>query len=304
MVKAIKNKKIVLVFFKMIAFIVLLYFLYQTLKKVDWNFHSNPIKNYFWFVLAFSLIPLNWFFEWKKWQETLRFTSLETTDQRAFQSFCAGIITGMLTPNMQGNFIGRIYYFERKNRIDLIGSTLISNYGQFLMSLLFGVLGLVFLQETPLRQGFYLVLFIFLIALLLFLLAFFSVEHFSRFFRNKKGLRSYFLKLKSKPSFRWRILYFSFLRYLVFVVQFCTLLLAFGVPFSIELIAWIFQVYLWVTISPSLFLGKLAIRESISLWVLSFAGLAQQSILLASLSVWVFNLFIPTIFAIFISKKK
>ena len=304
MVKAIKNKKIVLVFFKMIAFIVLLYFLYQTLKKVDWNFHSNPIKNYFWFVLAFSLIPLNWFFEWKKWQETLRFTSLETTDQRAFQSFCAGIITGMLTPNMQGNFIGRIYYFERKNRIDLIGSTLISNYGQFLMSLLFGVLGLVFLQETPLRQGFYLVLFIFLIALLLFLLAFFSVEHFLRFFRNKRGLRSYFLKLKSIPCFRWRILYFSFLRYLVFVVQFCSLLLAFGVPFSIELIAWIFQVYLWVTISPSLFLGKLAIRESISLWVLSFAGLAQQSIVLASLSVWVFNLVIPTIFAIFIAKKK
>jgi hypothetical protein len=166
------------------------------------------------------------------------------------------------------------------------------------MSLLFGVLGLVFLQETPLRQGFYLVLFIFLIALLLFLLAFFSVEHFSRFFRNKRGLHTYFLKLKSKPSFRWRILYFSFLRYLVFVVQFCTLLLAFGVPFSIELIAWIFQVYLWVTISPSLF------RESISLWVLSFAGLAQQSILFASLSVWVFNLFIPTIFAIFIAKKK
>lgn len=304
MVKAIKNKKIVLVFFKMIAFIVLLYFLYQTLKKVDWNFHSDPIKSYFWLVLAFSLIPLNWFFEWKKWQETLRFTSLETTDQRAFQSFCAGIITGMLTPNMQGNFIGRIYYFERKNRIDLIGSTLISNYGQFLMSLLFGVLGLVFLQETPLRQGFYLVLFIFLIALLLFLLAFFSVEHFSRFFRNKRGLRTYFLKLMSKPSFRWRILYFSFLRYLVFVVQFCTLLLAFGVPFSIEFIAWIFQVYLWVTISPSLFLGKLAIRESISLWVLSFAGLTQQSILFASLSVWVFNLFIPTIFAIFIAKKK
>lgn len=304
MVKAIKNKKIVLVFFKMIAFIVLLYFLYQTLKKVDWNFHSDPIKSYFWLVLAFSLIPLNWFFEWKKWQETLRFTSLETTDQRAFQSFCAGIITGMLTPNMQGNFIGRIYYFERKNRIDLIGSTLISNYGQFLMSLLFGVLGLVFLQETPLRQGFYLVLFIFLIALFLFLLAFFSIEHFSRFFRNKRGLHTYFLKLKSKPSFRWRILYFSFLRYLVFVVQFCSLLLAFGVPFSVELIAWIFQVYLWVTISPSLFLGKLAIRESISLWVLSFAGLTQQPILLASLSVWVFNLFIPTIFAIFIAKKK
>jgi hypothetical protein len=61
---------------------------------------------------------------------------------------------------------------------------------------------------------------------------------------------------------------------------------------------------LWVTISPSLFLGKLAIRESISLWVLTVAGYQQQPILIASFSVWIINLFIPTIFAIFIAKKK
>jgi hypothetical protein len=38
--------------------------------------------------------------------------------------------------------------------------------------------------------------------------------------------------------------------------------------------------------------------------VLTVAGYQQQPILIASFSVWIINLFIPTIFAIFIAKKK
>ena len=239
-----------------------------------------------------------------KWKATLRFSSVSTTNSVAFQAFCSGIVTGMLTPNMQGNFLGRIYYFERKHRVDLILTTLVSNYGQFLMSLLFGVLSILILMKTPLNWPIAPILVVFISALLFFIGLYFYFEKVATYFIKKKRVFPILQRLKTHPNFRWKIIYFSLLRYTVFVVQFGLLLLAFGVPFSFELIFWIWQVYLWVTISPSLFLGKLAIRESISLWVLTVAGYQQQPILIASFSVWILNLFIPTIFAIFIAKKK
>jgi hypothetical protein len=304
LVKAIKNKRILIVFFKIIAFLVLIYFLVQSLNKVDWNLQTIQLNQPIALIFAVLLVPVNWLFEWLKWKETLRFSSVSTSPTIAFQAFCSGIVTGMLTPNMQGNFLGRIYYFERKYRIDLILTTLISNYGQFLMSLLFGVLSIFFLLKTPLNWPIVPIFIVFISALLFFIGLYFYFEKVASFFVKKKRTFPIFHRLKTQQSFRWKIIYFSLLRYSIFVIQFALLLLAFGVPFSLELIFWIWQVYLWVTISPSLFLGKLAIRESISLWALTFAGYQQPSILIASFSVWILNLFIPTIIAIFIAKKK
>jgi hypothetical protein len=288
----------------MIAFLVLIYFLVQSLNKVDWNQQSIQLNQPLALVFAIILIPVNWLFEWMKWKATLRFSSVSTTNSVAFQAFCSGIVTGMLTPNMQGNFLGRIYYFDRKHRVDLILTTLVSNYGQFLMSLLFGVLSILILMKTPLNWSVVPILILFISALLFFSVLYFYFEKVATYFVKKKRVFPILQRLKTHQIFRWKIIYFSLLRHTVFVVQFGLLLLAFGVPFSFELIFWIWQVYLWVTISPSLFLGKLAIRESISLWVLTVAGYQQQPILIASFSVWIINLFIPTIFAIFIAKKK
>ena len=61
----------------------------------------------------------------------------------------------------------------------------------------------------------------------------------------------------------------STLRHAVFTLQFYLVLIAFGVETSFELIFWIWQVYFWVTLSPSLLLGKIGIRESIAVIILS-----------------------------------
>jgi hypothetical protein len=242
--------------------------------------------------------------EWLKWLEILNFSEIQIAKRHTFQSFCSGIITGMLTPNMQGNFIGRIYYFERKNRIELIVSTLISNYAQFLMSIIFGVFGLIFLNISPIPFNFSTLLFTLVLGGILFLYFYFNFEKISKKLAKKKHVLAFFVRLKQEPVFRWKLMFLSLIRYFIFVLQFGALLGAFGIPLSFELVFWIFQVYLWVTIAPSLFLGKLAIRESISLWVLGFAGFQQQPILLASLSIWVLNLFIPTMISLLIAKKK
>ena len=104
--------------------------------------------------------------------------------------------------------------------------------------------------------------------------------------------------------YRWKILLLSFLRHGIFTLQFSFMLHAFGENLSLENVFWIWQVYLWVTIAPSLILGKLAIRESIAIWVLTLAGMGELTVLISSFLIWTFNLLLPTIIGLFICKEK
>jgi hypothetical protein len=63
-------------------------------------------------------------------------------------------------------------------------------------------------------------------------------------------------------------------------------------------------VYFWVTLAPSLFLGKIVIRESISVWVLAFAGMNEITVVASSFIIWVFNLLLPTLIAVAVCKGK
>jgi hypothetical protein len=58
-----------------------------------------------------------------------------------------------------------------------------------------------------------------------------------------------------------------------------------------------------VTLTPSLFLGKIVVRESIAVAILGFAGIAPIPVLLSSLSTWLLNLIIPAIWASLKIKK-
>ncbi len=59
-----------------------------------------------------------------------------------------------------------------------------------------------------------------------------------------------------------------------------------------------------ITAAPSLFLGKIIVRETIALSVLSMAGIAGSVILLAAFSTWMINQILPVIIATLLLKKE
>ena len=59
-----------------------------------------------------------------------------------------------------------------------------------------------------------------------------------------------------------------------------------------------------ITAAPSLFLGKIIVRETIALSVLSMAGIAGPVILLAAFSTWMINQILPVIIATLLLKKE
>ena len=105
------------------------------------------------------------------------------------------------------------------------------------------------------------------------------------------------------PTFRKSLLLLSLLRHFVFTLQFWLLLHAFSVQVSLVSFFWIWQVFLWTTLVPSLWFGKLLIRESIALFVLGGIGLNRVDILATSLLLWFVNLGLPALLGVIICKK-
>jgi uncharacterized membrane protein YbhN (UPF0104 family) len=256
-------------------------------------------------LLAFLLVPLNWFCEWQKWRITLKAAEVRSTNRLAFNAFLAGIVSGMLTPNMLGNFIGRIFYFQRRDRIAITVYTMFSNYGQFAASVIVGLICIYFLNETPFGElPDYFIWLTVPVILFVFILHFYFDFFFSKIF--KRRMRELRIQKKNRlfGSFHWKVLFWSLFRLSVFSIQFYLVLVAFGAEFNFILFLWIGQYYFWVTLAPSLFFGKVVIRDSIALWVLVAVIANSSTIVVASFSIWIINLLLPTLFSVLFFRSK
>jgi hypothetical protein len=282
--KTIKNSPILLFFVKLIFTGIVLTIFYQQLQKISWTgIQSITIVHPLSLGLAIILGFFNHYFEYRKWKATLTF--LEETTQTV-QSYLAGVTTGFLTPSLLGNFIGRMYYYPRIKRSKIIVLTFLGNGAQFLASIFFGLLSLAFVGQKqlnipPLHLGFILLG----VTCILFIYFIFDKIPIPILKWNAKVAPL----LAGTSKLRLHLLVLSFSRYLVFSFQYLFLFHAFGFSISFELLLWVWQIYFWSTLTPSLWLGKLVIRESIALWVLVPILGHPATILLSSVSLWVVN---------------
>ena len=304
MAKAIKNRQTIFNFLKLLTLVTLLFFLFQRLEKFDVHERLFSLEHPLFLVFGLLLMPLNWWAEWRKWTLSLERAGVQSEKSTVFHSFLAGMVTGMLTPNMLGNFIGRILYFDRKHRVQLTLLTLIGSMSQFVVTMVLGAFGLILLQklpfESPLGTATY-----FLIALVscVFLVLYFRMEWLLKFLRKRAFVVGLFALLDDNKDLRIRMLGLGIFRHLIFTVQFACVLYAYDVDLNATSILWIWQFYFWVTLAPSLFLGKLGVRESVAVWVFAAAGISEFSVVLAAFSIWVMNLFIPTLVSLVILKR-
>jgi hypothetical protein len=302
--KAIKNRQTIFNFLKLLALAVLIFFLYQRLDKFDAQQRQFSLEHPLFLAFGLVLMPINWWTEWRKWTLSLGRAGVQSEKSIVFHSFLAGMVTGMLTPNMLGNFIGRILYFDRKHRVQLTLLTLIGSMSQFAVTMVVGALAVILLHklpfETPLGSTIY-----FLIALVacLFLVLYFRMEWLLKFLRKRTFVRGLLALLESNKDLRIRMLGLGIFRHLIFTLQFSCVLYAFGVEIDATSILWIWQFYFWVTLAPSLFLGKLGVRESVAVWVFAAAGISEFPVVLAAFSIWVMNLFLPTLVSLVILKR-
>ncbi|MFT6922553.1 MAG: hypothetical protein ACJA1C_001558 [Crocinitomicaceae bacterium] len=305
MLKTKKNQKNIFLFVKLILFTGVLYVLYSQINQFDKNewaaFHLvNPIS----FVVAVLLVYPNIWLAYMKWKLTLSTIGTDSDKKTRVQSFFAGIVTGILTPNMIGNFIGRFYYFERKHRSQIITFTLLCNFAAFIASVTFGTLAVLFMGRIlVLKESHQLVTWLFACVLIAYIFYFFIDNLLARF--KKKEFASDFKKiLKKNRWYRVKILGLSYSRFIIFTLQFSLMLHAFGAELNFILIGSIWQVYLITMLVPSLFLGKIGVKEAIALAILGQLEINEFSILFASLIIWFVNTISPALIGFIICRDK
>jgi hypothetical protein len=285
-----------------VGVLLLIYWQYSNFRKDAWE--NFQLIHPFSLVLAVVMVVPNIWLAFAKWDLTLKLIVPETEAWKKRHSFYAGLVTGMLTPNMIGNFIGRFYYFERSKRSSIILFTLLCNYIQFLASLTFGWISVLVWGGFIVLPG-YRSLFVWLaVGLILAYLIFFYIDNFLYRIRPKGYVARFRSMLRRHRPYRAQILGLGFMRYLVFTTQFSLVLHAFGEAISWESVLAIWQVYLLTMLAPSLVLGKLGVKESIALTVLGSIGMNEFAVLFSSLIIWTVNSLSPAVFGLIICKRK
>ncbi|WP_197505876.1 lysylphosphatidylglycerol synthase domain-containing protein [Urechidicola croceus] len=250
------------------------------------------------FILILYTI-LNWFFEILKWK-TLVSTLKKITFYEAAKQSLASLTTSLFTPNRIGEYGAKaIYFLKQKRKIMLLN--LIGNLNQLAVTIIFGIIGLIYFLTTyninfsihNLRRIGFLVAFIVLIPLSnrgksLKLFGFFEFEKIKNFIK----------KINSKTHLK--IFTFSVIRYIIFSHQFLFLLRLFGVEtdYSILMLL-IFSTYFIASSIPSIALFDWAIKGSVAIFIFSFIGIQETTIVTVTLLMWILNFAIPAVFGSF-----
>ena len=279
------------------------------------------MNGYFWIV--FFLMFINWGLEARKWQ--LLLAPLEKFSFfKAFKSVLSGCSVTMLTPNRIGEYGGRIVYVQEEHRLGAIPLTILGSISQLSVTVIMGTVGLFVFRYAQADAALFKILPAFAANILMYISVISSVVLVSVYLRVSIIIslisRLSFLKKFNKylqllNSFNrkqlLRILFLSFLRYMVFILQYLLLLKVMHVDISIFVCFWLLSVfYLVMAMAPTIGFTELPVRAAASVELLQLYSSNIIGIQAASLGIWLINLAIPAIagslliFGIKIMKEK
>lgn len=300
-------------FFGPLLFLVLTWSLYrQIINQPDlsqrWEQITFGWNNWkFWLVIVLMLI--NWGIESKKWQLLINHVQYFTFS-KAFKSVLAGCSVTMLTPNRIGEYGGRILYVEEEHRIKAISLSLVGSISQLLITMLMGCIGLLYLRFishnnssalTVLPEFWGDVLIYLSIGVTVLLLLFYlRLGWLVRAMEKLPSLQKVVNHIRVLDEFNnqnlLQILMLSFIRYMVFVLQYVLLLQVMQIDIPVSLCFWLMTVfYLVMALAPSIGFIELPVRVSVSWVIFKLYTTNQLGVGTASLGIWIINLVVPAV---------
>lgn len=252
---------------------------------------------------------LNWAIEAGKWKIVMKYQR-DISFTRSFKAVFAGNALAFFTPNRTGEYLGRMLYVRKEQRISSAGSTMICSFSQMIVTLFAGGCGLFYLGndlsynnynrhtiEVVTAIGFWSAL---VAAVVLTILYFrlggvtrwlFNISWLSRWRRHTAVLEDV------NATMLLYILSLSVVRYIVFIIQYFLLFSVFGVDVTWWQAFWsISVVFLVIAAVPTLgFLSELGVRWQAGIQLVQVYSSHVTGIFAASLAVWMINLVIPAL---------
>ncbi len=297
-------------------FCLLLYSIYRQLQlQPNWEQSLIQIKEAFdetangKIAAVLGLMMLNWGLEARKWQVII-WGLQKLSWIKCLRAVFTGTTLAFFTPNRMGEFMGRVLYIEEGKRIRAISLTIVGSMAQLLITIVLGIVGLIFVRSELLRSPttsgsvvFWLnaVLYISILAAFFLTVLYFRLSWLIRWIEKIPRIEKFVRHIRVLDNFNatllWRILSLSASRYLVFVLQYYLLFDVFKVELNAWQVFWsVSVVFLVLAIIPTIALiTELGVRWKTSVEVVQLFSVNLTGILATSFTIWIINLVIPAL---------
>ncbi|MFK7000721.1 lysylphosphatidylglycerol synthase domain-containing protein [Flavobacterium oreochromis] len=293
-----KSKQFLTLLLKLIIIGGAFYFIYERLSNesaMDFDrFRKEILSKQPWYVIVFILLlsVLNRFLEILKWKNLVQVVKHISVAESTKQVLGA-LTLALFTPNGIGEYAGKALFFEKNQAKQIIFLNLICNGVQLLLTVFFGVCGLLYLNTRFPIISSKIVLFFF--GILVFLILVGIVFKKVRIGNYSVGKIIY--KLNQIPkSIHKKNIFLGMLRYFTFSHQYYFLFLIFDVnlPYLL-LMSLITSVYFLASSLPSFQFLDFAVKGSVAVFFFGLLDVNEWIVLFISTLMWILNTVLPVI---------
>ena len=293
-----KTKQFLVLLIKLLIVGGAFYFIYNQLAnndKLDWQkfivlFQKNQSIGGIAFILLLSV--LNRFFEILKWQNLVGFIHKISLGE-ATKQVLGALTAGLFTPNGVGEYAGKALFFDKSNTKKVIFLNLICNGIQMILTVIFGIFGLLYFnaQYNVITTKTVMILFAicFLAVGILFSLKKIDIKGYS--------IEKLIHKINEIPKpIHQKNIFLAICRFLVFSHQYYFLFLAFDVNLPyLTAIATITSVYFLASSLPTFQFLDFAVKGSVAVYFFGILGVNEWIVIFITTLMWFLNVVLPVV---------
>lgn len=299
-----KTKQFFFVLIKLSIVVGAFYFIYsKIIENENLKFHdfvsilnknsAFSTKNIIFLVF---LSFFNWFLEILKWHNLVKTVQYISFKSATIQSLAA-LTTSLITPNRIGDYGAKAMYYIKTLRTKIVLLNLLGNVAQMTITTILGCIGFyVFSVNYTIAINYNkIALFTIIIAMIGFI-GLVTIKQ-KQFKIKGFSITSIVAFIKS-VSFKTHAitLLLSLLRYGVFSFQFYYLLQIFSININyINAMTIITSIYLLTSIIPTIAILDVVVKSSIAVFLFTYLGVDELSILSVTTLMWLLNFVLPSI---------
>jgi hypothetical protein len=293
-----KAKRLSILLIKILIVAAAFYFIYRQLAhndQLDWEkftvlFKKNQSVGGILFLLSLSFA--NRLFEILKWQNLVA-SFRRITFYQATQQVLGALTAGIFTPNGLGEYAGKALFYEKSLAKKIVFLNLVCNGMQMVLTVLFGVLGLLYFNAQfsiiTTKTVVVIAAVILVVVVASLFLKSFSIKGYS--------LEKLLHKINQIPkAIHHKNIALGLCRYLVFSHQYYFLFVAFDVDLPyLTLMSAITSIYFLASSLPTFQFLDFAVKGSVAVYFFGLLGVNEWIVVFISTLMWLLNVVIPVV---------
>lgn len=255
------------------------------------------------------LMLINWLIEAVKWKLVLKNVQ-QVSLFKAFKAVLSGVSFSATTPNRVGEYAGRVLFLDEGNRLRSVSLTIVCSMSQLIITIVMGCAGLLIMMDKISSvhitgsgiSGLWVKIFLYgsAAALIVMALFYFRISLFGKLFEKLPWLNKHTYLVKEvevlETPLLLRLLLLSFVRFMVFCVQYYLAFHLFGIDTNWWNIYWIMSIiFLVLAVIPTFAVAELGVRGTVTWEFMKIFTVNSLGVTITTASIWFINLIVPAI---------